>query len=82
MDRIDLFGLVCLTSSALWAQIDNRTILGGGNEFLSAGAFSIRMGQYDEGIRPFDVGRVCIFRSRPQQQQRRVTQRFTHDPPP
>ena len=58
MDRIILFGVVgCLFSGAVSAQIaDNRTILGAGNEFLSAGAFSIRMGQYDEGIRLTQLG--------------------------
>lgn len=58
MDRVIAFGLVVwFAASPLWAQIaDNRTILGGGNEFLSAGAFSIRMGQYDEGIRLTHLG--------------------------
>lgn len=58
MGRFTLFGLACcLASSPLWGQIaDNRTILGAGNEFLSAGAFSIRMGQYDEGIRLTHLG--------------------------
>jgi tetratricopeptide (TPR) repeat protein len=33
------------------AQADNRTIIGGGNELLSAGAMAIRAGDYDSGIR-------------------------------
>lgn len=32
-------------------QPDNRTVLGGGNELLSAGAEAIRYGRYDDGIR-------------------------------
>ncbi len=57
MGRAILFGLVAsLASSGLWGQADNRSIIGSGNEFLSAGAFSIRMGQYDEGIRLTRLG--------------------------
>lgn len=57
MGRPILFGLVAaLASSGLWGQADNRTIIGSGNEFLSAGSFSIRMGQYDEGIRLTQLG--------------------------
>ena len=57
MGRPILFGLVAsLASSGLWGQADNRSIIGSGNEFLSAGAFSIRMGQYDEGIRLTRLG--------------------------
>ena len=37
-------------------QADNRSIIGGGNEFLSAGSFAIRVGQYDEGIRLTHLG--------------------------
>ena len=48
--------LAALASTGLWGQADNRTIIGSGNEFLSAGAFSIRMGQYDEGIRLTQLG--------------------------
>ena len=53
--------LVCfvgyLVASNVWAQIaDNRTIIGAGNEFLSAGSFAIRTGQYDEGIRLTHLG--------------------------
>jgi len=63
MGRIILFGLAgCLVSTTLWGQADSRTILGRGNEFLSAGAFSIRMGQYDEGIR---LTRLGITRYQP-----------------
>ena len=57
MGRTILFGLAAsLASSGLWGQADNRSIIGSGNEFLSAGAFSIRMGQYDEGIRLTQLG--------------------------
>ena len=57
MGRLILFGVVAsLASAGLWGQADNRTIIGSGNEFLSAGAFSIRMGQYDEGIRLTRLG--------------------------
>ncbi len=46
-----------LVANTSWAQLaDNRTILGAGNEFLSAGSFAIRMGQYDEGIRLTNLG--------------------------
>lgn len=57
MGRIILVGLAgCLAASAVWAQADSRTIIGAGNEFLSAGAFAIRMSQYDEGIRLTQLG--------------------------
>ena len=57
MGRLILFGVAAsLASTGLWGQADNRTIIGSGNEFLSAGAFSIRMGQYDEGIRLTRLG--------------------------
>ena len=57
MSRVILFGLAAsLASSGIWGQADNRSIIGSGNEFLSAGAFSIRMGQYDEGIRLTRLG--------------------------
>lgn len=35
---------------------DSRTVLGVGNEYLSAGAEMIRAGQYDEGIRFTNMG--------------------------
>lgn len=42
-------------ASAASAQIgvpgDSRTVLGGGDEYLSAAADAIRAGQYDDGIR-------------------------------
>jgi tetratricopeptide (TPR) repeat protein len=66
MKRGLVFGLIFyLTSSVLWGQVAGnmncmscrvRSIIGGGNEFLSAGAFSIRMGQYEEGIRLTELG--------------------------
>ena len=60
-----LIGLTILTvASAAWGQLDadslrvlenrqpdNRTVIGGGNELLSAGAEAIRYGRYDDGIR-------------------------------
>ena len=47
----------CLVASTVRGQAaDNRTIIGAGNEFLSAGSFAIRMGQYDEGIRLTHLG--------------------------
>ena len=53
--------LVCfagyLVATTGWTQLaDNRTIIGAGNEFLSAGSFAIRMGQYEEGIRLTHLG--------------------------
>lgn len=57
MNRSSLVGLLWLSVPCLsWAQIDNRTILGSGNEFLSAGSFAIKVGQYDEGIRLTELG--------------------------
>ncbi len=58
MGRNVLAGFACcLVASTVWAQqADNRTIIGAGNEFLSAGSFAIRMGQYDEGIRLTNLG--------------------------
>ena len=51
-----------------WGQLaDNRSIIGAGNEFLSAGSFAIRMGQYDEGIRLTNLG---LTRYQPNQQDR------------
>lgn len=35
---------------------DSRTVLGGGNEYLSAGADAIRAGQYEDGIRLTALG--------------------------
>lgn len=37
-------------------QADSRTVLGAGNEYLSAGAEAMRSGQYDEGIRLTKLG--------------------------
>jgi tetratricopeptide (TPR) repeat protein len=37
-------------------QPDSRTVLGGGNEYLSAGAELIRAGEYDDGIRLTTMG--------------------------
>jgi tetratricopeptide (TPR) repeat protein len=53
----------CLaTVSTGWAQppqpqpADSRTVLGGGNQYLSAGADAIRAGQYEDGIRLTTIG--------------------------
>jgi tetratricopeptide (TPR) repeat protein len=58
MARVLLSGLaMCLVASAGWAQsdvqqqADSRTVLGGGNELLAAGAEMIRAGDYEDGIR-------------------------------
>jgi tetratricopeptide (TPR) repeat protein len=53
---------IWLVAAAAWAQVDpqrqadSRTVLGGGNEYLSAGADAIRAGQYDDGIRLTRIG--------------------------
>jgi len=69
MGRSILVGFVCLlTASTVSAQqADNRSIIGAGNEFLSAGSFAIRMGQYDEGIRLTHLG---LTRYQPSRQDR------------
>jgi tetratricopeptide (TPR) repeat protein len=62
MVRAILKGLaMCLVASPSFAQLedapaDSRTVLGGGNPFLAAGADAIRAGQYDEGIRLTNLG--------------------------
>ena len=57
MNRSLLIGLLwLLVPGVAWVQPDSRTILGAGNEFLSAGSFAIRVGQYDEGIRLTELG--------------------------
>ena len=57
MNRSLIVGLLwLLVPSVAWVQPDSRTILGSGNEFLSAGSFAIRVGQYDEGIRLTELG--------------------------
>ena len=48
--------IVFLLVGPLWAQTDNRTIVGSGNEYLSKGSWAITMGQYDEGIRLTHLG--------------------------
>jgi tetratricopeptide (TPR) repeat protein len=50
-----------LVASGAAAQIldrpaDNRTVLGAGTDYLSAGAEAIRLGDYDEGIRLTTMG--------------------------
>ena len=52
---------MCLAASLAWAQTeqqtgDSRTVLGQGNEYLSAGANAILAGQYDDGIRLTNLG--------------------------
>jgi tetratricopeptide (TPR) repeat protein len=58
MARLLISGFaICLVASVGWSQVDSqqqpdsRTVLGGGNELLAAGAELIRAGQYDDGIR-------------------------------
>jgi len=69
MGRKILVGFACcLAASTAWSQLaDNRSIIGAGNEFLSAGSFAIRMGQYDEGIRLTHLG---LTRYQPSQSDR------------
>lgn len=52
---------MCLVAGPSFAQLedatpDNRTVIGGGNPLLAAGADAIRAGQYDEGIRLTNLG--------------------------
>ncbi len=51
---------LCLVAGSAAAQIeptaDSRTVLGAGNEYLSAGAEAIRAGQYEDGIRLTNIG--------------------------
>ena len=51
---------VTFAASLCWAQSldtpDSRTVLGGGNEYLSAGANAIRAGSYEDGIRLTEIG--------------------------
>jgi len=62
MVRAILKGLaMCLVAGSSSAQLenatpDNRTVIGGGNDLLAAGADAIRAGQYDEGIRLTNLG--------------------------
>ena len=81
MNRGIVFGLILyLPSSVIWGQVAgnmncmscrNRTIIGNGNEFLTAGTFSIRMGQYEEGIRLTELG---LTRYQPSRRDRSVAQ--------
>jgi tetratricopeptide (TPR) repeat protein len=65
MARAVLSGLaMCLVACPVWAQVDrlsdrhpdNRTVLGGGDEYLMAGADAIRAGRYEDGIRLTSIG--------------------------
>jgi tetratricopeptide (TPR) repeat protein len=63
MARLLISGFAsCLVASVGWAQVDtqqtpdSRTVLGGGNELLAAGAELIRAGQYEDGIRLTTLG--------------------------
>jgi tetratricopeptide (TPR) repeat protein len=69
MARLVSVAITCLlVANNSWGQLaDNRSILGAGNEFLSAGSFAIRMGQYDEGIRLTNLG---LTRYQPNRQDR------------
>jgi tetratricopeptide (TPR) repeat protein len=56
MARLLIRGVaLCLAASSAAAQpeqpADSRTVIGGGNEYLAAGADAIRAGLYDDGIR-------------------------------
>jgi tetratricopeptide (TPR) repeat protein len=52
-----MLALLAVSATAAWAQTgDNRTILGAGNEYLSAGAFALLSGRYEEGIRLTELG--------------------------
>ncbi len=62
MARLILCGVaMCLATGFASAQTEqrqpeSRTVLGGGNEYLAAGAEAIRAGQYDDGIRLTNIG--------------------------
>lgn len=63
MARVQISSLaILLVASASWAQVntqqvaDSRTVLGGSNDFLAAGAELIRAGQYEDGIRLTTLG--------------------------
>jgi tetratricopeptide (TPR) repeat protein len=63
MARVLVSGFaVCVVASVGWAQVDSqrqpdsRTVIGGGNELLAAGADMIRAGQYEDGIRLTTLG--------------------------
>jgi tetratricopeptide (TPR) repeat protein len=60
MARLILCGVaMCLATglaSAQQQEPDSRTVLGGGDEYLSAGAMAILAGQYDDGIRLTNLG--------------------------
>jgi len=60
MARAQLIGLaLSLVAGAATAQVEDRSLsrtVIGSNEFLSAGAEEIRVGQYDEGIRLTNLG--------------------------
>src|SRR3970040_961804 len=60
MARVFVSGLaVSLAANLCWGPEDppdSRTVLGGGNEYLSAGADAIRAGSYEEGIRLTAMG--------------------------
>jgi tetratricopeptide (TPR) repeat protein len=57
MGRAFLSGVaLCLIAGPAGAQPDSRTVVGVGNELLSAGADAIRAGRYDEGIHLTELG--------------------------
>lgn len=45
-----------IQAGVAWSKTETATILGAGNEFLSAGAYAIRVGDYEEGIRLTELG--------------------------
>jgi tetratricopeptide (TPR) repeat protein len=61
MARAFYTGIAIGLANLCWAQDpqqtpDSRTVLGGGNEYLSAGADAIRAGSYEDGIRLTGLG--------------------------
>ncbi len=60
MGRAFLTGLAMSLAGAAIAQsdqqADSRTVLGGGDEYLSAAAEAIRAGEYEDGIRLTAIG--------------------------
>jgi tetratricopeptide (TPR) repeat protein len=51
-----LAALALLNAAPAAAQGDNRTIVGSGNEYLSAGAFAMMSGNFAEGVRLTELG--------------------------
>ncbi len=58
MKRLILFFIlgVGVQAGISWGKDETATILGAGNEFLSAGTYAILVGDYEEGIRLTELG--------------------------